>query len=75
VHQGFFRLRVISPNTVESSPANYQVTCKPKLTGSSSLQLNQPHPPGQPVPAAVAQPGALKAAPGRCAAGTPCRKR
>jgi hypothetical protein len=75
VHQGFFRLRVISPNTVESSPANYQVTCKPKLTGSSSLQLNQPHPPGQPDPAAVAQPGALKAASERCAAGSPCRKR
>lgn len=75
VHQGFFRLRVVSPNTVESSPAGYQVTCKPKLTGSNSLRLDPPHPPGPRVPAAIVQPPALKAAPPGCPPGTPCHKR
>jgi hypothetical protein len=29
VHQGFYRLRIVSPNTVNSAPANFKVTCAP----------------------------------------------
>jgi hypothetical protein len=75
VYKGFFRLRIVSPNTIESSPANYDVTCKPKLTGSTTLKLDKPSPPAQPIAAAAPAARAIKASPLRCMPGTPCRAR
>jgi hypothetical protein len=51
------------------------VTCKPKLTGSTTLKLDKPSPPAQPIAAAAPAARAIKASPLRCLPGTPCRTR
>jgi hypothetical protein len=56
VWQGFYKLKIVEPNSLVSAPANFKVTCKPKVTVDGGIQAN----PSGPKPAT---PGSIKASP------------
>jgi hypothetical protein len=49
VWQGFYKLKIVEPNVISSNPANYRVTCKPKIAAGNGIKANPVKPkPGSP---------------------------